>query len=89
MVKVRASGNLAASGEATARTRERNMAETRRWGVLIVVGWTSIVMRMARISGGGMENREEVAAKARCELSAERAAASARSMYVKRGEGYN
>ena len=71
------------------RTRERKIAEARRWGVLIVVGWTSIVMRMASMSGGGMENWDEVAPRAKNDVRKERAAVSAGSMCVKRGESYN
>jgi len=40
-------------------------------------------MRTARTSGGGMENWEEVVARAKYDVRRERAAMSARSMCIK------
>ena len=82
-VNTKTSVNLAMRGEATSRTQERKIAEAPLLAVLIVVGWTSIVMRTARTSGGGMENWEEVVARAKYDVRRERAAMSARSMCIK------
>ena len=53
----------------------------------ITVGWMTIVMRMARMPGGGMENWEEMAVRANCDVRWERALVSAGSMCVYKARG--
>jgi hypothetical protein len=69
---------LAAHKDTTLRTWERKAAEVRGAEVLIVLGWTSIVMRMASVPEDGMENWEEMAARAKCNVRRDRAEVSTR-----------